>query len=229
MPWHGKEGRVVFWRLQNSYEDCSQFCLTSGFDFQNSSNTQGGVREEARSPCWSCPWGPALPICPGGAVLSPQPGGTARPQLRLHAPQLHNDRPAIFLGTVTHCHRGQEKYARSASQCHFQEKKRKKKKITTSYRKRNESYFPCAESESSDEAIAVLTVDGWHVGHMNNVCENSVQRQLLKHRGVMYIAHRSARQQPCLSGSLPLIHPARPQITGKLHRSLRYPKTNGNI
>lgn len=60
-----------------------------------------------------------------------------------------------------------------------------KKKITTFYRKRNENYFPRSDSESSDEAIAVLTVDQWHISHMNNICQNSFQRKLLKHREVV--------------------------------------------
>lgn len=61
----------------------------------------------------------------------------------------------------------------------------KKKKITTVYRKRNENYFPCAVSESSDEVIAVLTVDQWHISHVNNTCQNSFRGKLLKHREVV--------------------------------------------
>lgn len=52
---------------------------------------------------------------------------------------------------------------------------------------------------------------------MNNVCQDSPQRQHLEHSVVMDVAHLSERRQPHLSGSPPLIPPVWPQITGKLH------------
>lgn len=75
----------------------------------------------------------------------------------------------------------------------------------------------------------MLTVDGWHVSHVNNVCQDSPQRQHLEHSVVMDVAHLSECRQPHLSGSPPLIPPVWPQITGKLHSPPRYPEMNGNI
>ena len=120
-------------------------------------------------------------FCAGRSLLpvqEPRPGGIALLQLPPPTPWVQNGRQAIFLAESLTA-------LRAGKACNVSQAVPLPKKTTTVYSERNENSFPRADSESAEGAVAMLTVDGWHISHMNNICQNSFQWKLLKHREVV--------------------------------------------
>lgn len=172
---HSKEGHVY---LMKTVPSCS---------WQDILNLRTGITLKEASEEKPASFAVDL-FCAGRSLLPVtdwachSPDREALPSSRSHRKPRGCKMASDFPGRVTHSLEGRQSLQGRPGNANSE---KKKKKITTVYRKRNENYFPHADSESSDEAVAVLTVDRWHISHVNNICQNSFQRKRLKHREVV--------------------------------------------